>query len=671
MDQYIGKLLDNRYEILELIGVGGMARVYKARCHRLNRLVAVKILRDDLVQDAELRRRFHDESQAVAMLSHPNIVAVYDVSRSSDFEYIVMELIDGITLKQYMQKKGNKLNWREALHFITQIVKALGHAHSRGIIHRDIKPHNIMVLRDGSVKVADFGIARVASGGHSTLTQEALGSVHYISPEQARGSHIDARSDLYSAGVVLYEMITGRLPFEGDTPVSVAIQHINSIPLSPREIDPSIPEALEAITMRAMAPNPDNRYPSADAMLADLEEFRKNPNISLDYGPGDLPGDFLDDEERTQILNTAQVNAVRSSGRRELDHSSAGRARGTSSGRRWEEDEEDGEEPRRRPNWPIIGAVAAILIFVGALMFILFSSLFSDTLGPNQNSIRVPSVVGMMFDQAKNDQELLGEFTLEQAGEAVIEKPAGTILDQDPGANSLVSSSGTIRVTVSSGPADEVLMPDLTNVPLQSALSQLNGLGEFDIDFTSRTDYDDHIPKDSVISTIPAKDQPLTEGTKIYLTISLGKEEETVPMIDLRGMTQEQAEKAIVGLGLTVGTVDHSSSDMPAGQVWFQSVEPKDEVAPGTKVNIIISTGSAGGSQQNSKTITFNLPDSGEIVSVQVIDSSGNTVWGPEEKDTNLEVAVEVTVSGSGTEEFTLLVNGSAYSTKTVDFEAE
>ena len=218
MDQYIGKLLDNRYEIMEQIGMGGMARVFRALDHRLNRQVAVKILREDLAEDAELRRRFHEESQAVAMLSHPNIVAVYDVSRSSDLEYIVMELIDGITLKQYMQKKGNKLNWREALHFITQIVKALGHAHSRGIIHRDIKPHNIMVLRDGSVKVADFGIARVASGGHSTLTQEALGSVHYISPEQARGSHIDARSDLYSAGVVLYEMITGRLPFEGGHP---------------------------------------------------------------------------------------------------------------------------------------------------------------------------------------------------------------------------------------------------------------------------------------------------------------------------------------------------------------------------------------------------------------------------------------------------------------------
>lgn len=244
MDQYIGKLLDNRYEILERIGVGGMAVVYKARCHRLNRLVAVKILKEELAQDAEFRRRFHDESQAVAMLSHPNIVAVYDVSRSSELDYIVMELIDGITLKQYMQKKGGKLSWREALHFITQIMKALSHAHGRGIIHRDIKPHNMMVLRDGSLKVADFGIARLTSAAQATLTQEALGSVHYISPEQARGSHIDARSDLYSAGVVLYEMITGRLPYEGDSPVAVAIQHINSIPLSPREIDPEIPEAL-------------------------------------------------------------------------------------------------------------------------------------------------------------------------------------------------------------------------------------------------------------------------------------------------------------------------------------------------------------------------------------------------------------------------------------------
>ena len=274
MDQYIGKVMGNRYEILERIGSGGMAVVYKARCRWLNRFVAIKILKEDLTQDEEFRRRFYDEAKAVAMLSHSNIVSIYDVSRSEDSsepDYIVMELIDGITLKQYIQKRGGKLNWKEALHFITQIMKGLSHAHGRGIIHRDIKPHNIMILRDGSVKVADFGIARLVSSVQSTMTQEALGSVHYISPEQARGSHIDARSDIYSAGVVLYEMLTGRLPYEGDSPVAVAIQHINSIPLSPRELDDSIPEAMEEITMKAMASDVERRYDNADARMVNLE----------------------------------------------------------------------------------------------------------------------------------------------------------------------------------------------------------------------------------------------------------------------------------------------------------------------------------------------------------------------------------------------------------------
>ena len=425
MDQYIGKLLDNRYEIMEQIGMGGMARVFRALDHRLNRQVAVKILREDLAEDAELRRRFHEESQAVAMLSHPNIVAVYDVSRSSDVEYIVMELIDGITLKQYMQKKGNKLNWREALHFITQIVKALGHAHSRGIIHRDIKPHNIMVLRDGSVKVADFGIARVASGGHSTLTQEALGSVHYISPEQARGSHIDARSDLYSAGVVLYEMITGRLPYEGESPVAVAIQHINSIPLSPREIDPEIPEALEAITMKAMAPDPDNRYPSADAMLADLEEFRKNPNINFDFSASEFHPEE-EDVDRTQIHT---VPPRTSAGRREMPASKPERQ--DRRARRIEEEEDDEEDERRGPNWPVIGAVAAILVFVAALVFIMFSTVFSGSFQPG-NTQRVPTVTGLLYSEASEDKNLLGDFTLEIVQEKESDKPVGTILSRTP-----------------------------------------------------------------------------------------------------------------------------------------------------------------------------------------------------------------------------------------------
>ena len=306
MDQYIGKMLDNRYEILELIGSGGMANVYKAKCHRLNRLVAIKILKNELADNTEFRRRFRDESRAVAQLSHANIVSVYDVSTSGDTEYIVMELIDGITLKQYMERRG-RMDWREAMHFITQIMRALSHAHSRGIIHRDIKPQNIMVLRDGSVKVADFGIACLENEGQ-TLTQEALGSVHYISPEQARGDRIDARSDIYSAGVVLYEMLTGRLPFEGDSAVSVAIQHLSSGPLPPRDINPDIPEALELICMKAMSPNADKRYPTADAMLEDLERFRKDPDVDLDYIRADLCE--AADSEPTQPISVAEVTAA-------------------------------------------------------------------------------------------------------------------------------------------------------------------------------------------------------------------------------------------------------------------------------------------------------------------------------------------------------------------------
>ena len=284
MENYLGRLLDNRYEILEVIGTGGMAVVYKALDHRLNRLVAVKILKDEFSRNQEFRRRFHAESQAVAMLSHPNIVSVYDVSRSGDVDYIVMELIEGITLKQYLEKKGC-LNWRETLHFAMQIAKALEHAHSRGIVHRDIKPHNIMILKDGSIKVADFGIARIASA-QSTLTREALGSVHYISPEQAKGAWVDDRSDLYSLGVVMYEMLTGRTPYDGETPVSVAIQHINGGAPLPSTLVTGIPRGLEQITMHAMASNADERYSSATEMLRDMEEFRKNPSLTFVYGPG-------------------------------------------------------------------------------------------------------------------------------------------------------------------------------------------------------------------------------------------------------------------------------------------------------------------------------------------------------------------------------------------------
>ena len=302
MDQYIGKMLDNRYEILELIGSGGMANVYKAKCHRLNRMVAVKILKNDLAENADFRRRFRDESLAVAQLSHANIVSVYDVSRSGDTEYIVMELVDGITLKQYMERRG-KMDWREALHFITQIMRGLSHAHSRGIIHRDIKPQNIMVLRDGSVKVADFGIACLANQGQ-TLTQEALGSVHYISPEQAKGAHVDARTDLYSLGVVMYEMLTGHVPFDGDTTVAIALKHLQEEIQSPRKYVPELPKSTVQIIYKCTQKSPDRRYSDMEELISDLKESLVNPE-----------GDFvkiapLDSRAHTVIVSQDELNKI-------------------------------------------------------------------------------------------------------------------------------------------------------------------------------------------------------------------------------------------------------------------------------------------------------------------------------------------------------------------------
>lgn len=660
MDQYIGKLLDNRYEILELIGTGGMARVYKARCHRLNRLVAIKILREDLVQDAELRRRFHDESQAVAMLSHPNIVAVYDVSRSSDFEYIVMELIDGITLKQYMQKKGDKLSWREALHFITQIVKALGHAHSRGIIHRDIKPHNIMVLRDGSVKVADFGIARVASGGHSTLTQEALGSVHYISPEQARGSHIDARSDLYSAGVVLYEMITGRLPFEGDTPVSVAIQHINSIPLSPRELDPSIPEALETITMKAMAPNPDNRYSCADEMLADLEEFRKNPNINFDYNISDFQVDEEDEDGKTQIR---QVMAPQRPVSREGEQRRRTGPKKAQRDSRREEEREGGSS-----TMPILVSVLVILLFVGGVFYFLYTNVLADFFQPPETYV-VPAVTGKLYDDVVKDTQLLenGKFEIVLGETVEDEAPEGTILAQSPDANSTVGSASTqITVTVSAGPKT-IPMINVKGMEYKKAVLALEALG---LEVPTPTyDYSTEVPENYVISYTPLEGVILSPGDEVKLVVSLGPESQKMPLLSLIGLKQEEALNKIDMMNMKQGTITPQySDDVPEGVVIDQFPAATTEVEPGTTINLIVSQGKNPAAQEKTKEVTVNVPGDGETVSVRVLMDGVEVYRG--EVDTAMDSGITFSVTGSGKRVLAIYCDGVQTGTQTVDFDS-
>ncbi len=566
MDQYIGRMLDNRYELLELIGRGGMANVYKAKCHRLNRLVAIKILKSDLADSEEFRRRFHDESLAVAQLSHANIVSVYDVSRSEDLDYIVMELIDGITLKQYMQRRG-EMDWREALHFIIQIMRGLSHAHSRGIIHRDIKPQNIMVLRDGSVKVADFGIACLADS--STLTQEAMGSVHYISPEQARGDRIDARSDIYSAGVVLYEMLTGRLPFEGDSAVSIAIQHLSSVPLSPRELNPNVPEALELITMKAMNPNLDKRYASADAMLEDLERFRKDPNVDMDYIRAQLndPGPV---DEPTMPLPASEdgTRAVRRS-------------------RLAVQEEDDDSSGRKKLFLLIGGAVLALLAIL--LIFIGISKNMKNPEKPPEY-YTVPNLIGLTLEQANALPEVDGIFEIRLSGSKPDPNYApGQIIEQDPAKNLKRRANGDLVINVVvCVDEDRPLMPYLVGMGFQEAKAKLMNLN-WDLDINEEKEFSDTIPVGQVIRTTPVEGEELQRGAYVLMITSKGPEKKMVQVISFLDQPLTDAVRQAEGLGLAVGDPVYEFSDKPDGTVIGQSIEVSEEVEEGTVITFTVS----------------------------------------------------------------------------------
>ncbi len=693
MDQYIGKLLDNRYEILERIGVGGMAVVFKGKDRRLNRLVAIKVLKEELAQGAEFRRRFHDESQAVAMLSHPNIVAVYDVSRSPELDYIVMELIDGITLKQYIQKKGGKLPWREALHFITQIMKALSHAHGRGIIHRDIKPHNMMILRDGSLKVADFGIARLTSAAQATLTQEALGSVHYISPEQARGSHIDARSDIYSAGVVLYEMITGRLPYEGDSPVSVAIQHINSIPLSPREIDPEIPEALEAITMKAMASDVNQRYLSADAMLADLEEFRKNPSINFDYTSADLLADSGD--EPTQVLGANTPHAVRQQPAHPVEDVPS-RLVQRKAGRRdrWEEDDDEYDD-RGGSRLPVILAVAAIIVFLIGIGAFLWTSFFSGLFGGTEQSYRVPKLTGMTLEQANAEPDVVaGQFKIVEGETVANDLPAGQIVSQSPEDGLSIAAGSTITVNISGGitgdPETGTKMPSLINQERRAAVNRLHGLGFADENITIVEENSEDFTRDYVMDQTPEEGTALSEVTSVTLTVSLGPKVEPVTVISFLEMTEENARTTAEGLKLVVGTVEEAyDPEIEPGRICYQSIPLNTTVDEGTVIHFKVSIGpDPNASPAPSptptaevppvyspepvdpiyRTYTVNLPNDGrESVTVRIFVGDMEVFGFGQTYDTKL-LSIPASIYGNGVQEVRVYIDDQLVETTTVDF---
>ena len=583
-DKYIGRMLDNRYEILEVIGTGGMAVVYKARCHRLNRLVAIKILKDDNLGDEDFRRRFHAESQAVAMLSHPNIVSVYDVSTSVMADYIVMELIEGITLKQYMKKKG-VLNWKETLHFAMQIAKALEHAPGKGIVHRDIKPHNVMVLKNGSVKVMDFGIARLISKGN-TLTKEALGSVHYISPEQAKGGRVDNRSDIYSLGVVMYEMMTGRPPYEGESPVSVAIQHINGGAAMPTVFNPNIPGGLEQIIMRAMAKSVANRYPSATRMLSDMDEFRKDPAMLFDY-----TGLSVDEAIRMSkpplVLNPQPGTKPETPARPQTTpRPSTGRKTAPQNHRRRKPRRTQQEIRRNKMTTiAIVSCSVVAILAVGIFMAILLGGGFT----PDEKLVTIPKLTGEVFDELPDYAGLT--IRKEEAYNDSVE--AGIVISQAPVAGEKVVEGSLVVVKVSLGSIPRVVkMTDLTGRSKEWAIDFLDSQ-DFGLKYTIKEENHDNIAQGQVIRTEPKTGVELANGQSITLWVSKGKKVQFSAMPDLVNQTEEQARKTLnlQDMALDIVVEEVFNINIKAGTVMETEPTSGERLKTGQTVKLYVSKG--------------------------------------------------------------------------------
>ncbi len=560
MDKYLGTCLDDRYEIVEVIGAGGMAVVYKAIDQRLNRFVAVKILRDELARDEEFRARFQIEAQAVAMLSHPNIVSVYDVSHTAGVEYIVMELIEGVTLMQYMQKKG-ALSWKEAAHFSTQIAKALEHAHSKGIVHRDIKPQNIMILRDGTIKVADFGIAALESA-QEQRSDQTVGSVHYIAPEQARGETPDTRSDIYSLGVVMYEMLTGQMPYDGETAEQIALKHIAGVAVPPRQLNAEIPEELERITLKAMNADIRERYQSASELLTDLEEFRKQ-QAAL----GRDSGEEYEDYEGV----IPDVRPIGTTG--EMSQAKYARRR------------------KRSRKVSIMSGAVGVLVFMIAVFVFLWNYWLRDIFSVAER-IELPNFVGQNYESIVNDSSYrdLYNFTVTYSIDPEVSE--GVIISQDPEAGRslmIVPEGIDVTLTVSTG-VRQTTVPDVLNDPYSEATVTLQNAG-----FKVETQYaaSDTVTEGYVISTDPAPGEQLAQGSTIFVTISSGPVERTVSMPNLVGRTESEAKSILNSNNLAYADTTYIESDQDEGTVIRQSIDAYEEVPEHTRIYLWVSTGPA------------------------------------------------------------------------------
>ncbi len=563
MERYIGKKLDGRYEIQEVLGVGGMAVVFKAHDCVEDRMVAVKVLKQEYLANEEFKRRFKNESKAIAMLSHANIVKVYDVGVSDTLQYIVMEFIDGITLKDYIEQE-KVISWKSTVHFVSQILRAIQHAHDRGIVHRDMKPQNIMLLKDGTIKVTDFGIARFSRSGTRTITDKAIGSVHYISPEQARGDCVDEKTDIYSIGVMMYEMLTGRLPFDAESAVSVAIMQMQADPQSPRELNSSIPEGLEQITQKAMQKDAGLRYQSAAEMIRDIERFKKNPSIQFEYK-------YFGEEPDTKYVDA--INMVKNTG----DYADY--------------------DKRHSPLIPIISAIACafVLIIAGIGLWIAsvydvidFGGLFNNTTSVMPQTIEVPNLLGELLDEVRNREDIGALIEVERE-EYSSEYAVGQICYQSPAKGvEIDTAKRKITVRVSLGP-ETAEIPDVVGLEAEEARVTLRQKDFINIKLVTQPSED--VAKGLVISTSPESytTAPLSGEITVYVSGGRG----TVPMEDLIGMNLVDAQRLLEELGLNIDmeNVELMDSNYPAGTVVWQSFEEKEEVEIGSVITVKVSSG--------------------------------------------------------------------------------
>ncbi len=573
MDNFLGKRLDGRYEILELIGVGGMANVYKAYDRLEDSIVAVKILREEFLTNEEFVRRFKNESKAISMLSHPNIVKVYDVNFSDNIQCIVMEYIDGITLKEYIERQ-KKLTWKDAVHFTTQVLKALQHAHSRGIVHRDIKPQNIMLLPDGSIKVMDFGIARFSRSETRTITDKAIGSVHYISPEQAKGDVTDAKADIYSTGVMLYEMLTGRLPFESDSPVSVAIKQISDQPTGLREIDPNIPEGLEEITFKAMAKNPSDRYQSAQRMLDDIEEFKKNPSIKFEYK-------YFSDNAPTKYIDTIEQVKGTSGNSGSVRRSNGGKKGGGFS------------------IWLMMGITLACVIGAGVLIYMVFN-LGGNSLFAQKVDVDLPNFVGENVNDVVNSGS---DFKFTVIEDYNINYDVGVIYSQSPVDGKQIKEDGEVTLYVSKG-TEIIQIPPVVGLSNGEAVTMLQDMG---LVVMLETTSDETQGDNKVVKTEPAQGEEVKTGTVVIVYINSLTSTTTTYVPKLVGLTYSEAKTTLAVNGLVLGDITEGESETyDKGIIIGQSKVEGALVNQGERIDIVLSTGKP----KKTYTVTVKLPRS-------------------------------------------------------------